>query len=98
MDLSEITFRNSLDEDLNIESWIDTTFSFKNELPVEVSLLNSKKDKIIVNKKNIISKAIEGKKFKMNKKAVNRKLSDNCKKNDDFISSGRTSLILRRSL
>ncbi|KAL5369636.1 hypothetical protein CPHLJ_3g2845 [Cryptosporidium parvum] len=95
MDLSEITFRNSLDEDLNIESWIDTTINFKNESLVEVSLLNSKKDKIKVDKKNIISKAIERKKFKKNKKAVNRKLSDNHKKDDDIISSGRTSLILR---
>ncbi|KAL3129101.1 Uncharacterized protein GY17_00002511 [Cryptosporidium hominis] len=95
MDLSEITFRNSLDEDLNIESWIDTTVNFNNESLLEVSFLNSKKDKIKVDKKNIISKAIERKKFKKNKKAVNRKLSDNRKKDDDIISSGRTSLILR---
>ncbi|TRY52563.1 Uncharacterized protein CTYZ_00003005 [Cryptosporidium tyzzeri] len=95
MDLSEITFRNSLDEDLNIESWIGTTVNFNNESLVEVSLLNSKKDKIKVDKKNIICKAIERKKFKKNKKAVNRKLSDNHKKDDDIISSGRTSLILR---
>lgn len=94
---SEITSRNSLHEDLNIESWIDTAPNFKNESLVELSLPNSKNDNIKADKNNIINKVNQGKRFKKTKKVVYRKLSDNNKKNTDISCSGRTSLILKKT-
>lgn len=93
----EVTFRNSLDEDSNIESWIDTASNFKNENSAELLSSNLKKNNVKVDKENIISRIYKGKKCKKKRKFVYRELSDTHGKIIDISSGGRTSSILKKN-
>ncbi|OII74251.1 uncharacterized protein cubi_01095 [Cryptosporidium ubiquitum] len=93
MSLSEVAFKNSLDEDLNIELWIDAADNFKNESSAE--LFSSNLNNLKVEKKNIVNRINKGRKLR-NKKVSYRKLPDTHDRSIDTSNSGRTSLILKK--
>lgn len=93
---SEVTFRNSLDEDLYIESWIEATHNFKSESSVKQICSDLTKINTKVDKKNIFN-VINKKRSSKNKKVVCRKLPDNYNVISDISGGGRASLILKKN-
>lgn len=92
---SEVTFRNSLDEDSNIESWIETAPNFKSENHVKRICSDLIKSNTKVDKKNILE-GINKKKSSKNKKVVHRRFPDNYDGTPDISGGGRASLILKK--
>lgn len=99
MESSDIAFRNSIDEELNIESWISSTQNFvqKNDIGCPVSLDKKKgvgTEYVKSDKRNLINVIAKSMKVKIKKKVSNRNIRDIRTDNVRTSLGGRASSIL----